>query len=68
MIELLERHGWHVIAEMAFLAALLVFTSIYLRALFRGRVRSVSCPSCGRLASRAHERCPRCGAALEAPA
>jgi predicted amidophosphoribosyltransferase len=68
MIELIERHGWHVIAELAFLAALLVFSAIYLRALFRGRVRSVTCASCGRVASRAHERCPRCGAALEAPA
>jgi uncharacterized OB-fold protein len=57
-----------VIAELAFLAALLVFSAIYLRALFRGRVRSVTCASCGRVASRAHERCPRCGAALEAPA
>jgi predicted amidophosphoribosyltransferase len=68
MIELIERHGWHVIAEMAFLAGVLVFTAIYLRALFRGRVRSVTCRACGRVASRAHQRCPRCGAALEAPA
>jgi predicted amidophosphoribosyltransferase len=68
MVELIERHGWHVIAELAFLAALLVFTTIYLRALFRGRVRAVTCRSCGRVASRAHRTCPRCGAALEARA
>jgi predicted amidophosphoribosyltransferase len=68
MLELIERHGWHVIAEMAFLIALLVFTVIYLRALFRGRVRSVTCGSCGRVSSRAQPRCPRCGAPLEAPA
>ena len=68
MVELIQRHGWHVIAELAFLAGLLVFTAIYVRALLRGRVRAVTCPSCGRVTSRAQERCPRCGAALEAPA
>jgi predicted amidophosphoribosyltransferase len=68
MVELIERHGWHVIAELAFLGALLVFTAIYVRALLRGRVRAVTCPSCGRVTSRALERCPRCGEALEAPA
>jgi predicted amidophosphoribosyltransferase len=68
MLELIQRHGWHVIAELAFLAALLVFTLIYVRALLRGRVRAVTCPECGRVASRAQQQCPRCGAALETQA
>jgi len=63
---LIERHGWHVIAELAVLAMFTVFTVIYLAALFRGKVRATSCPSCGRLVSRAHVRCPRCGTSLVA--
>jgi hypothetical protein len=63
---LIERHGWHVIGELAFLAVVTVFTVVYLAALVRGRVRAVTCPACGRVASRANTRCPRCGASLEA--
>jgi hypothetical protein len=63
---LIERHGWHVIAELAVLAVATVFTVIYLTALFRGKVRAQSCPSCGRVVSRADARCPRCGTSLEA--
>ena len=62
---LIERHGWHVIAELAVLAVVTVFTAIYLAALLRGKVRAHSCPSCGRVVSRADPRCPRCGTALE---
>ncbi len=65
-MELLERHGWHVIAELAVLAVVTVFAVFYLGALIRGRVRAVPCPRCGRVASRAHQRCPRCGQPLGA--
>ncbi len=57
---LIQRHGWHVLGELAFLALITVFTLLYLVALFRGRVRAVVCPSCGRVASKADPRCPRC--------
>jgi hypothetical protein len=63
---LIERHGWHVIAELSLLAVATVFTVIYLAALFRGKVRAHGCPSCGRVVSRAHARCPRCGTFLDA--
>jgi predicted amidophosphoribosyltransferase len=62
--DLIRDHGWHVIAELAALTLFTVFTVIYLTALFRGRVHAAPCPACGRVASRAHARCPRCGAAL----
>jgi hypothetical protein len=62
---LIERHGWHVIAELAVLGVVTVFTVIYLAALVRGKVRALSCPSCARVVSRADARCPRCGTALE---
>jgi predicted amidophosphoribosyltransferase len=64
-VELLERHGWHVIAELAFLALVTVFAVVYLGALFRGRVRAVPCPKCGRVASRSDARCPRCHQPLD---
>jgi predicted amidophosphoribosyltransferase len=63
---LIERHGWHVIAELAVLTMFTVFTVIYLAALFRGKVQATSCPSCGRVVSRGDARCPRCGTSLEA--
>jgi uncharacterized OB-fold protein len=63
---LIERHGWHVIAELAVLAVVTVFTVVYFAALLRGKVRAASCPTCGRVVSRADARCPRCGTSLEA--
>jgi predicted amidophosphoribosyltransferase len=65
LAELIERHGWHVIAELGVLAVVTVFTVIYLAALFRGKIRARSCPSCGRVLSRADARCPRCGTSFE---
>lgn len=62
---LIQQHGWHVLGELAALALTLVVGLLWIRALFRGRARPVACPSCGRLASRATPRCPRCGAAVE---
>jgi hypothetical protein len=63
-VSLLQRHGWHVIAELTLLAVVAVFSVIYVTALVRGRVRAVPCPACGRLTSRAHGTCPRCGRTL----
>jgi predicted amidophosphoribosyltransferase len=62
---LIERHGWHVIAELVVLAVVAVFTVFYLAALARGKVRATTCPSCARVVSRADARCPRCGTILE---
>jgi predicted amidophosphoribosyltransferase len=61
---LIERHGWHVIGELAVLAVVAVFSAFYLTALLRGRVRALACPACARVVSRADARCPRCGEAL----
>lgn len=63
---LIERHGWHVIAEVGVGVVLLVFGILYFAQLIRGRAQAVTCPSCGRLSSRAHVECPRCGARLAA--
>lgn len=63
--DLIRNHGWHVVAELAFLAFVTVFSAIYLTALVRGRVRAVTCPGCGRMVSRARASCPRCHAALD---
>jgi predicted amidophosphoribosyltransferase len=63
---LATNHGWHFVMELAALALVTVFTAFYLVHLFRGRVRAVVCPSCGRVASRAHAVCPRCRQPLEA--
>jgi predicted amidophosphoribosyltransferase len=57
---LIERHGWHVIGELAFLALITVFTLFFVVALIRGRVQALVCPECGRVVSRADLRCPRC--------
>ena len=62
---LIEQHGWHVLGELAVLALALVVTFFWVRALFRGRARPVLCATCGRLASRATPRCPRCGDVLD---
>ena len=66
MSELIREHGWHVIGELAVLGLVTVFTAFYVVALLRGRVHGVTCSSCGRLSSRMHRRCPRCGGALAA--
>ncbi len=64
--ELVRNHGWHVVAELGALVLVTIFAALYLTALARGRVRAVTCPSCGRVASRAHARCPACRRPLEA--
>ncbi|HZA26632.1 MAG TPA: DUF2614 family zinc ribbon-containing protein [Actinomycetota bacterium] len=63
---LIERHGWHVIGELAVLALLTVFTVFFVVALIRGRVQALACPACGRVVSRADLRCPRCRKPLRA--
>lgn len=63
---LIQRHGWHVIAELAALAVVTVFSVVYVTALLRGKIRAHGCPSCGRVVSRADARCPRCGTSLQA--
>jgi predicted amidophosphoribosyltransferase len=63
--DLIRRHGWHVLGELATLVAAAVFTFFYIRALVRGRVQALVCTECGRVASRADPRCPRCGRPLE---
>ncbi|HZA00309.1 MAG TPA: hypothetical protein VE575_16225 [Acidimicrobiales bacterium] len=63
--DLIEGHGWHVIAELTLLVVFTIFTAFYVRALLRGRVRAIVCGRCGRVASRADPRCARCGAPLE---
>lgn len=64
---LIERHGWHVLGELAALALITVFTLFFVTALIRGRVRALVCPACGRVVSRADLRCPRCRESLRAP-
>ncbi len=66
LTELIERHGWHVLGEVAALLVALVVTGFWLRALLQGRARPVVCSSCGRVSSRATARCPRCGEQLAA--
>jgi predicted amidophosphoribosyltransferase len=65
---LIEQHGWHVLAELTVFLVTVVVAALWLRALFQGRARPVACPACGRIASRANPRCPRCRAALEGEA
>jgi hypothetical protein len=65
VIDLVRRHGWHVLGEVAVLALAAAVTVLWVRALFRGGARPVVC-ECGRVASRAHTACPRCGRPLEA--
>jgi predicted amidophosphoribosyltransferase len=63
---LIREHGWHVLGELAVLVLAAVVTAMWIRALIRGQARPIVCGSCGRVASRAHEACPRCGAPLGA--
>jgi predicted amidophosphoribosyltransferase len=64
--DLIRQHGWHVLGELAVLVLAVVVTVLWVHALIRGQARPVVCPACGRLASRAHGWCPRCGRALPA--
>ena len=59
--DLIERHGWHVLGEVAALIVATIVAAFWLRALIRGRARPVICEACGRVASRATPACPRCG-------
>jgi hypothetical protein len=65
-VELIRRHGWHVLGELAVLVLAVVVTVMWIRALIRGGARPEVCGSCGRLTSRAHVICPRCGEPLRA--
>ena len=64
--DLIREHGWHVLGELAALVVAIIVTIYWTRALVRGRARPVTCPSCGRVASRANPLCPRCGESLRA--
>ena len=64
--DLIQQHGWHVIAELATLVVATIVTGLWIRALIRGRARPVECSSCGRIGSRATRMCPRCGTRIEA--
>ena len=66
MAELIREHGWHVLGELAVLVLAAVVTVLWIRALFRGQARPLNCASCGRVVSRAHTSCPRCGQQLRA--
>jgi predicted amidophosphoribosyltransferase len=64
--DLIREHGWHVLGELAVLVLAVAVTVLWIRALLRGQARPVICGSCGRVASRAHGACPRCGHPLGA--
>ncbi len=64
--ELIERHGLHVLGELATLVIAAVVAAYWVRALLQGRARPVVCATCGRVASRGHSLCPRCGEPLAA--
>lgn len=66
LTQLIERHGWHVLGEVAALLVAAVVAGFWVRALLRGRARPVVCASCGRVSSRATAMCPRCGEPLVA--
>ena len=64
--DLIREHGWHVLGEVAVLMVALAVTVLWIRALLRGQAHPLVCPTCGRMASRAHPTCPRCGEPLGA--
>jgi hypothetical protein len=66
LADLIREHGWHVLGELAVLVLGVVVSVLWIRALLQGQARPVICSGCGRVASRAHARCPRCGATLHA--
>jgi predicted amidophosphoribosyltransferase len=59
--DLIRQHGWHVLGELSVLVLALAVTLVWIRALLRGQARPLVCASCGRIVSRAHAVCPRCG-------
>jgi predicted amidophosphoribosyltransferase len=63
---LVREHGWHVLGELAVLVLAAVVTALWVRALIRGQARPNVCAGCGRVASRVHASCPRCGEPLGA--
>lgn len=66
LADLIREHGWHVLGELVVLILATAVAVLWIRALLHGRARPVNCSGCGRVASRAHTRCPRCGATLHA--
>ena len=60
--DLIREHGWHVLGELTVLVLAAAVTVLWVRALLRGQARPLVCASCGRVVSRAHAVCPRCGA------
>jgi predicted amidophosphoribosyltransferase len=60
--DLIREHGWHVLGELTVLVLAAAVTVLWIRALLRGQARPLVCASCGRVVSRAHAVCPRCGA------
>jgi predicted amidophosphoribosyltransferase len=58
---LIREHGWHVLGELAVLVLAVIVTAMWIRALVRGQARPLVCAACGRVTSRAHAACPRCG-------
>jgi predicted amidophosphoribosyltransferase len=65
LADLIRDHGWHVVGEIAVLVLATIVAVLWIRALFRGGARPIVC-RCGRVVSRAHTLCPRCGRPMEA--
>jgi predicted amidophosphoribosyltransferase len=66
LTDLIQRHGWHVLGELAALVVASIVTAFWVRALVQGRARPAVCGSCGRVSSRTTTACPRCGEPLPA--
>ncbi|HEV3475355.1 MAG TPA: hypothetical protein VG602_08320 [Actinomycetota bacterium] len=66
LTDLIRGHGWHVIGELAVLVLAAVVSVLWIRALLQRRAHPLRCGSCGRVTSRAHAVCPRCGAPVAA--
>jgi hypothetical protein len=62
--DLIRVHGWHVLGELTVLVLAAAVTVLWIRALLGGQARPLVCASCGRVVSRAHAACPRCGAPM----
>jgi predicted amidophosphoribosyltransferase len=61
LADLVREHGWHVVGELAVLVLAAVVAVLWIRALLHRRARPMTCSRCGRITSRAHAACPRCG-------